>query len=170
MLPIYSWKRKGLADESVLWQHILPLQLPSIHLLFALHLSSLNLFWCLAQVFIKYLSSSYLKSSDQELGPTGHLMKPSDTSMKLLNHCNKAKESVDCDHWHKGDRKYFQSIRDLQEELNRNYEANEIHLPETEGKRHQALKAKVFRFEAGKPEPKSSSQRCCFGKSLKTRC
>lgn len=167
MLPIYSWKRKGLAAESLPWQYILPLQLPSLHLLFALHLSSLDLTCYLAQVFITHLSSSYLKSSDQELCPTGCLIQQSHTSMKLLNLCNKAKESVDCEHRHKGDGKEMQGNRNLQEQLNRDYkEASEIHLPETEGCRHQALKAKVFRFEARKPEPKSSSQRCCLRKSL----
>lgn len=80
--------------------------------------------------------------------------------MQLLNHCKKAKESVGCDHWRKEDSEDTQGNRDLQEELNRNYkEANEIHLPETEGRIRQALEAKVFKLEARKPELKSSSQR-----------
>lgn len=128
MLPIYSWKRNGLADESVPLQHILPLQLPSLYLLFALHLSSLDLSSSLAQVFITNRSSSQLNCSVQELCPTGHLIQQSHTSMQLLNSCNKANESADCDHWHKGDSKEMQGKRDLQEELSRNHkEASEIH-------------------------------------------
>lgn len=134
MLPIYNWKRNGLAGESVPLQHIFPLQLPSPYLLFALHLSSLDLSFSLAQVFITRRSSSQLNCSVQELCPTGHLIQQSHTSMRLLNGCTKANESADCDHQHKGDSKEMQGKRDPQEELSRNYkEASEIHHTQKEG-------------------------------------
>jgi len=52
-------------------------------------------------------------------------------------------------------------------ELNRkDKEASEIHLPETGGGRHHIMEAETFSFEAIKPEPKSTSQRGCLGKSV----
>lgn len=167
MEQIYTWKINVLADESVPWQHSLPSWPTSLCFIFFCTASIQFWYILLSSLGIHNTPTVFISnSSNHEFCPTRHLIKQSHTVChfwitvikqrhlltvatgikRIANRC-KAKETYK-GNWTGKIRSQAKSNSQKQKEGNT---------------RTWRLKCCS---EVIKPEPKSTSQRCCLGKSM----